>query len=120
MKKNDYTTQIIDLIKRAENSPLGIGRGNLDVEGADYYVRVGKKFINNEYIFCFQIARISTPEPLQATGIFTRFLNNLRALTSIPIYVELVHNNILALALEKRGFQSLKKDFSGAEDFFLK
>jgi len=112
--KKNYLGGIREIIKYHENSPLGVSRGLLDYYGAEYYVRIGIRTVEKKRINCFQIARIETPSELQGKGIFTKFLMDVRSITQMPFYCELVHNFRFAEALEKRGFRRVGQEL----DFF--
>jgi hypothetical protein len=119
MKNEHYTTEVKNLINRAHGSGIGRANGTLNIEGAEYYIRIGPRVISENFFpTCFQIARIDTPQELQGKGIFDRFLENVRSVSCLPFYVELVHNKRLASALIRRGFGIVKKDTIGTCDFF--
>lgn len=67
------------------------------------YVRRSRRWLNNQFYDTFDIANVSTSVP--GTGTFTRFLERLRAATTLPIFVENVFNNRFAAWLCCHGFE---------------
>ena len=70
------------------------------------YLRKTKRFIGEQYSDFIDIPNIITPPKEQGKGTFDRFLNYLQNTLGLNVYVENVHNERLAKALVKRGFQN--------------
>ena len=89
-------------------------RGNLRnewtfVDGFKMYVRKSKRFFNDKFVDCFDIA--SMEAEVQGTGIFTKILTKLLAdYPETNIFVESILNPRLTSFLRNFGFVEYRTD----------
>ncbi len=70
-------------------------------------------FVNKEskyYPSVIQIGSVEIYEELRGKGLFSKLLNDLQK-ENLPIYVENVLNDHLSQILERKGFESVDKDY---------
>lgn len=75
------------------------------------YVRKSKRFLDNQFIDCFDIANISVIESMQGKGYFTQFLEEfVKRYPDTHIFVESILNPAVSHVCEKLGFKERRKD----------
>ena len=73
-------------------------------EHLSVYLRVSERMLAHSRVRCVQIANVSTSEPYQRKGSFTRMVEVIKSITSLPIYVENVHNYEFRDTLLRHGY----------------
>lgn len=81
----------------------------LDFEKMKVYFKVTQQYINGKFYKTLDISSVVTFEEYQNQGVFKEFLKTVEELATKynkTVFVECVHNEILASYLEKVGYQT--------------